>query len=416
MDKPISNTEQKKNSNRRKVKGLLILFVMVLGLLGFRQMVKPKIDASDIRIATLEIGRVQEAFSASGKVLAAQEIEINAPLNSEVTQVYLRAGQSVEKGMPILELEREYIALEVEQLKDALAVKRNNLELLSLRFDKTLSDIQHQLQIAELRIQEQESQLRKSEALQKVGGITPDEVMAQELQLKVSKLQRDQLIADVKHTKLSNKGEKENLRLELSIQEKALQERQSKLDKTQVRAPQSGVITFLNEDLGRKIQEGQLLTRIANLNAFKVEARCSDRFNERLELGQLVNVKVNNNQLQGIISNILPALENNTIQFEVSLAEADADFLRPNLYAEVEVVLREKKQVLRLARGSAINSSPTQYLYQIKGEYAYRVPIQKGIQAKGYIEIANDNFKAGDQFIISSMEDFDHLEQIYIRP
>jgi len=220
---------------------------------------------------------------------------------------------------------------------------------------------------------------------------------------------------ELDYRKSVNVNEKRGLELEYKIQEKRLAELKRKLRETNVKAPQSGVITFINEDLGRKVQEGETLVKIANLEKFRVEASSSDRNSSKIQLGMPVRVRINNQNLKGTISNILPAVENNTIKFNIALEDPSADVLRPNIRAEIFIITDSKKNILRVKNGPAFRGASSQYVYVVEGEMAVRRRVTKGLQSSDWVEVVS-NLSEGENVIISDLKnhDADHLEEFKI--
>ena len=79
----------------------------------------------------------------------------------------------------------EYVALEFEKLADELELKKNNVTLLKLEYDKNLRDLELEDEIKALQLSSLEAQLTDAERLQKIGGATQEEVEQAELNLKI---------------------------------------------------------------------------------------------------------------------------------------------------------------------------------------------------------------------------------------
>ncbi|MFT4566546.1 MAG: HlyD family secretion protein, partial [Saprospiraceae bacterium] len=323
-------------------------------------------------------------------------------------------GEYVKNGDMILELDQEFTRLEYDQLDDELKLKRNNVDKLKLEYDKNLRDLDYQNQIKSLQLDELTAQVKDQERLRDVGGATAEEVEQAELQLKVAKLEKSMLENELGYRQSVNVNEKRGLELEYTIQEKKLAELSRKLRETKVRAPQEGVITWINEDIGRKVTEGETLVRIANLEKFRVEASSSDRNSNKIDVGMPVKVRINRKDLTGYISTILPALENNTIKFHVQLDEPDSELLRPNIRAEVFIITDNKTGVIRVKNGPGFKGASSQYIYVLEGNKAVRRRITKGLTNSDFVEIT-DNLIVGEQVIISDMKDYDHLEEFIIQ-
>jgi HlyD family secretion protein len=200
------------------------------------------------------------------------------------------------------------------------------------------------------------------------------------------------------------------------IEEKKLQELRRKLSETAVKAPRVGVVTWINESIGQKVNEGEALVKLANLEAFRIEASCSDRYANLVKTGLPVRVRVNREDLAGYISAILPAVENNTLEFIVELEKENHPGLRPNMRVEVFIVSDKKEQVLRVRNGAAFTGAVEQNVFVLDGEKAVRQRVNIGLTSSDFVELKNTSLQPGDRIIISDMKDYDHLETITLRP
>jgi HlyD family secretion protein len=182
-----------------------------------------------------------------------------------------------------------------------------------------------------------------------------------------------------------------------------------------VRATSRGVITWVNENIGEQVPEGSPLVRVADLRSFQIEGACSDRFADRIQVGQEVNVRINDNFLKGHIKNILPAVSNNTVAFIVDLESPDDPQLRPNMRVETFVVTDQKKDVLRVKQGAAFKGGQRQDIYVVRGDQAHKLDVRTGISNGEYIELLTDELIAGDRIIISDMSEYEHLDVIQLK-
>jgi len=415
MDKQISSNEIRSAKTKTYIRYAIIAALLLGALWWVRGFLTRSIEKDKLHIVRVERGDIQNTLTAAGTVIPTVEREINAPVSTEIKRVIRNNGDVVKQGETILELDQEFTQLAYDQLYDELQLKRNNIDKLKLEYDKNLRDLDYQTQIKALQVEELGAQVKDQIRLNEVGGATKEEVEQAELQLKVANLEKSMLQNELDYRKSVNVNEKRGLELEYKIQEKRLAELKRKLRETNVKAPQSGVITFINEDLGRKVQEGETLVKIANLEKFRVEASSSDRNSSKIQLGMPVRVRINNQNLKGTISNILPAVENNTIKFNIALEDPSADVLRPNIRAEIFIITDSKENILRVKNGPAFRGASSQYVYVVEGEMAVRRRVTKGLQSSDWVEVVS-NLSEGENVIISDLKnhDADHLEEFKI--
>ncbi len=414
MDKVIPENEQ--NSHRLKLgaKAILLLLLFSGSLFAFRSFISPKAEMNLFHIAEIERGDIQNSLTASGIVLPSFERELNAPVNTEIKEVKLSKGALVTTGDLIMELDQEFTKLEFDKLKDELMLKRNNYDKLKLQFDKDLQDLQYRDQIKALQIQELQTEVDDQARLLEIGGSTKEDLKNAELQLDISRIEKKILENELQFTQATNLTDKEGLDLEYAIQQKRLQELKTKLSETAVKAPNDGVITWINEDIGKTVVQGEPLVRIAKLDHFQIEATSSDRHAAHITTGLPVIVRINKEELQGQIETVLPAVENNSLKFIVALDQPDAEILRPNLRAEVFMITDSKQNVLKIKNGPALAGSRERALFLVEDGQARKITLRKGMSNSDYVEVAGQNLAVGQRIIISRTEDFDHLDSFKI--
>lgn len=415
MDKEISKSDQRRSKRKKWIVYVLVLLGAVFAIWSLKQIVTKKASQNEFRIATVETGIMRNMISASGTVLPAFERVINAAVTTEIKRVVLPKGTFVQKGELIIELDQEFSQLEFGKQQDQLSLKRNNIDKLKLQYDKDLLNLDYQNQIKKLEISSLNAQVRDQNRLLKIGGATEEELESAKMNLQVAELEQKMLENNLNYAKSVNLTEKNNLELEFKIQEKEFLHLKRKLRETSVRSPLDGSITWINENIGKTVQEGEPLVKIAVLDRYIVEATTSDRNTEKIQIGQPVEVRINNSILTGRVQSVLPEVKNNSISFLVELDKADADVLRPNIRAEVFLITSQKENALRVKNGMAFRGASEQNVFVVRDGIAIKTKIRRGLTNSDFVEITSDNIQIGDKIIISDTEDYDHLDQFIIQ-
>ncbi len=413
MDREISSEERNKDTWKKLIKAILLVVVLGILILLFRKVLGKNIDHNDLLIVNVEKGNILNKLSASGVIVPAFERALNAPVTTEIKEIIKQTGQHVKSQDLIMKLNQEFTQLEYDKLHDELELRKNNINKLELQFDKEVKDLGHQADIKGIQIEELEAQLSNKKTLFKIGGVTEDEVKGLELQLKIAKIEKEMLENNHLFKQKVNKTERKGLGLEYTIQEKRLIELRKKLQNTDVRAPIGGVITWINENIGRTVTAGEPLVRIANLDKYKVEATTSERYAQSLLLGMEVEVRIGKTNLKGFVDRILPEVIDNTVKFIVRLEDPSHELLRSNMRTDVFLITDEKHDVLKLKNGKAIKGAKKQFVFVVKDGKAHKQQITKGISNGEYVEVV-DGLNIGDQVIISDISNFDYLDEFSV--
>ncbi len=415
MDSPVSSKDQRKAARSRWLRVVLILGVLVLAGWGIRSWLRPSAKTGAFRFATVERGPVESAISTTGLVVPAYEEMLTSPITARLTHVYLRSGAKVNAGDAIVSLDAEYTRLLYEQLRDELELRKNNVTSLKLTFDKDLRDLELRDQIKGLQVTRLDAQLSDARQLQAVGGAPREEVRQAELALQIARLEKQQLENELTYRHAALTSDKRKLELEVQIQEKKLAELARKLSETTVKAPLAGVITWVNEDIGKNIAEGEALVKLANLTGFRIEGSGSDLYADQIRPGLSVKVRINDDYLPGTIRSVSPAVEKNALKFQIALDNPSAASLRPSMQVEVFVITDQKPDALRIVNGPAFTGAKVQDLFVVEGNVARKRRVTVGLNNVNYVELSGD-IHAGDKIILSDTRAYAHLNQIQLKP
>jgi HlyD family secretion protein len=414
MDKVIE--EEVKAQKNRKLIGVILIAVAILivAILLLRFTIKTTIKRSAITTAIVETGSIENTISATGEVLPEFEETITSPINASVQKVMLDAGSEVNANQSVLMLDKSAATTELEKMKFRLESKRNDIRKLKLELDKSFFDIKSNDDIKQLRINSYEADVENAKRLFKAGGGTREDIEKAELNLKVARLEKQQLENEIRSKQQTMQVEKKEAEIALAIQESELRELQRKLQLAEIVATRKGVVTWVNKNIGANVSEGEALARIADLSSFKIQGSISDNFIEQLRVGLTAIVKFNDSLIRGTVVNIQPAIQNNIVTFDVRLNERSNSILRPNMKLDVYLVTAAKNNIKRVVNGSTFKGSSTQDVFVLNGDKAIRRTVHIGLSNFDYVELL-DNVKPGEVIIVSDMSAYKNAKEITIQ-
>jgi HlyD family secretion protein len=413
MDRELSSHTLRQRKTRTYLIGLLTVAMVASGFLLFRSSLKTSLPAGRIRTAVAEVGPIENTLTASGILIPEFEQVIASPIKAEIRRVLATPGTTVKINQPILELDKSLTVNEYEKQKDQLALKRNGITQLKLKLQKGLYELEINNAIKDLNIGSLQAKLDNARHLKTVGGATQEEVNEADFNLKTAQLEKQKLANELRSMKQSIVADLREMQLQASIQEKDLRELENKLKQADIVAKRAGVLTWVNENIGSSVTEGEQLAKIADLNGYSIEGSCSDTYADQLKTGMEVIVKINEVVLRGHITNIRPTVKNNILTFMVALDKNNHPALRPNMKVEVFIVTDASTRVIRVANGPAFNGKAEQALFVLENGTARRRQVKTGASNFDFVELKS-NIKAGETVIISDMSEYEHLNEITI--
>ena len=291
--------------------GLMSWFLSCSGQSGSSEntpgQIIPAVEAVQARYGSLPLTQ-----RLSGIVEARNQIEIYPEVSAVIVKVYVKNGDMVKKGDPLVQLrDKEF----QERLKQATAGYQIAVA---------------QLKQAEARLNEIQSELKRVEALAEKGLTSPSE-------LEMTQTRAISAEADV------------NLAKARVEQEKAtMEERSETLSQTLIRSPITGSVGNRNAEVGMLVTGSTRLFTLGELENVKVKVVLTDRMLNYIKEGQRVEI-VNEHSPEGIIeanlSRISPFLNpiSHSTEAEIDLANPGRT-LKSGMFVTADIFYGESEQ------------------------------------------------------------------------
>jgi HlyD family secretion protein len=414
MDREIAPDYIKTTRYRRWTIIAVVVVAAAAILYFFRKSLSTSLESARIRTGAVETGDVENTLTASGEIIPAYEQIFTSPIRASIKRILLTPGTQVQPGQPIVELDKSLTLIESERYKDQLELKKNSIDQLRMKLNKDLYDAEINDRIKSLNINKLRADFEDAKRLQKVGGGTMEDITRAENALKIAELEKQQLENDLKYNRESMSASLRETELGAQIEGKNLQELQHKLKMADIVADRKGVLTWVNENIGSSVNEGEMLAKVADLGSFRVEGNCSDVYADQVKAGLSAIVKVNEQLLRGIVTQVKPAVKDGAIAFAVQLDNAKNASLRPNMKVEVYLVTSKSTRTMRVPNGPTFTGKRKQYVYVLKNGVAHRREVETGLSNFDFVEIKS-GLQVGEQVILTDMNSYQHLEEITIQ-
>lgn len=413
MDREIPLSEQRKERRKQIIRygaiivGLAIVVIIVVNFL------QGSISSKNVIIGTVDRGTIEVTVNASGKVIPLTEEIIVSPINSRILEVYKEAGDSVNKDEPILKLELASIETDYKQKLDEKEMKKSKLIQSQVSLDNTISDLQMQLQVKDMKLKQLQTELKNERYLDSIGASTSDKVRQAALNYEVAKLELQQLKEQIVNEKKNASAEVKVQQLDLSIFEKSLAESARLLKDARILSPQRATLTYVNNQIGSQVSAGAQIAIVSDLSHFKVLAEIADSYAEKLSSGAKAIIKIGQLQLEGTVVNITPSVKNGVINFTVMLKDSGNSRLRSGLKTDVYVTHGIQDDVLRIPNSTYYIGAGEYELWVVKNGEAEKKKIKLGESSFQYVEVIS-GLEKGEQVIISDMNQYKNKQKLKI--
>lgn len=411
MDREIPKEVQRKELLKLIAKwgGGAVAGVAVLAFaLSFMQ---TSLKRKSLTISSVDRGSIEVSVNASGRVIPAFEEIINSPITSRILEVYRKGGDSVDVGTPIVSLDLQSVETDYTKLLDEDKMKQLQLEQLRISNKGKLSEMEMKLKVSRMELNRKEVELKNEQYLDSLGAGTTDKVRQVELSYRVGQLQLSEDEQKYSNEKELTEADLKVRELELQIFRKGLAEMKRTLDDARIRAPRKAILTYVNSEIGAQVTQGSRVAVVSDLSRFRIEGEIADAYGDRIAAGSRVVVKIGNDKLPGIVSEVTPLSRNGVISFIVQLEENNHPRLRSGLKTDVHVLSAIKDEVMRIANGSYYIGPGEYELFVVAGDQLIKRKVTLGESNFERVEVLR-GLKEGDEAVVSDMSNYIHKNKI----
>jgi HlyD family secretion protein len=300
--------------NKKNISIILVTALVVIGVAAIAYFssvfIPSELNASELKTETVNRGTIISGVKASGVVESENEVLILSPASSLIKKIYKEPGSWIEKGEVILQLDKESIESEIENITDQLEMRQNSLMKTRLSAQSTKLDLEYNEEVKKLRIVSLKSTLEDQKQLLEVGGISPAKIDKTKQEIVLA--EKDIGIVTEKNTIRLKQlvADEKGLLLQIRMQEKTLKEKYEVLDKLKITAPSSGIILAISGNEEQRADKDKLLVRMSDLTSFKITGSIDEKFAKQINTGNRVFVKIDGENLEGRVGIITPVVEN----------------------------------------------------------------------------------------------------------
>ena len=285
---------------------------------------------------------IQDRISATGTLLANEEVELVGETSGRITRVLFREGSPVRAGQ--------------------LLVKVNDAEL-----QADLESVRRRLALAELT-------LGRQNRLLEMGGVSREEFDLTQNEVDV-------------------------LRAEL-------QRIQAQIAKTEVRAPFGGTIGLREVSEGSYLSPQQRIATLQDLDPIKVEFDIPERSQGQVRVGSPVTFRVegSDGEYEATVYALAQEIDPNTRTLRVRAQGSNPErTLRPGSFARVELIQREIPDALLVPTSALIPSAKQTTVFLVRDGLALSQPVQTGIRTEERVQITS-GVAAGDTVVTAGLQ------------
>ncbi|MBC7425426.1 MAG: efflux RND transporter periplasmic adaptor subunit [Bacteroidia bacterium] len=308
---------------------IIILVAIVIVLVIIAALTKKGGKGTKVSVEKASMHNIVEEVSASGKIYPESEVKISPDVSGEITELYVKEGDTVKQGTLLLKINPELYITTLDQAKASLNTAKANS-----------ANSEAQLSRVNASYLQQQKLWERSQKLFKEKVLSQQDYDNAEAQYMMSK-------ADYEASQKAVLSSKYNIE---SVQANVQQATKS-YGRTSIYAPSDGIVTALNSEKGERVvgtsqMAGTEIMRISNLDNMEVRVDVNENDIVRIKLGDTANIEVDaygNRVFKGIVT-----LVANSATQSSSLTSTDQV---TNFQVKIRILSSSYKDLIKQAAG-----------------------------------------------------------------
>jgi HlyD family secretion protein len=382
----------------------IIIFIVLALVFGNKQ----GNTVTEVVKTTAVVKEDIEAYvNSTGVVLSKDSVSVLPKQNGEIIAVYVKEGDSVNKGDLLAELDSSTLENQIRETEIQLEIAKETLvQIVNQGSNNYKSSYNNAL----LSKNTAYASYEDAKALFEAGVYSQKSVDDAYNAYKQALNTYDEM-----RSKYNNDAAASDIRIqELRIEsyENNLAEQKKQLEQMKILAPIDGVVTDLEAKVLNIAMTGSPLFTIEDLDNLKVEINISQYDIYKISSGQQVTIKADGNDtmdFEGAVASIgskavtkvLRSSQEMVIEVDIDVLSENTG-LKPNYSAKTEILTASAKDVLVLPYEALYVDKEGQLIvYTVRDGFAKAHIIEKGVESMLKFQVIASDIEEGDKIILN---------------
>lgn len=368
------------------------------------------LSRSSVRLANFQsgvadVGTIETTVTASGRVCPGLEEIINSPIAARILKVYKNAGDMVEEGEPILQLDLTNVQTQYDQMVDEKRMKELQLEQARINAESSLREKEMHLKVKEMTVNRLAMELRNEQHLDSIGSGTGDNVRRARYAWETARLELEQMRQALTDSRAISRADLRLKELDLEVFSRKVAEAERTLTDSRILAPRRAILTQIVSEIGRQVGAGSQVAVVSELDHYKIDCEIADNYADRVATGSRVAIKIGKQVIDGVISDLSPVSRNGVIAFTVQPDNDSHPMLRSGVRADVYVKTNIIDDAVRIPNGPFYAAGPgiySMFVVNPDGSSMEQRAVTIGQSNYEFVEVLS-GLEPGERVIISDM-------------
>jgi biotin carboxyl carrier protein len=245
---------------------VFVIYVIVAGT-GPRRI---RYGAENLEIAEVKQGKFLEYVDVEGIVQPLMTIKLNSLENGTVERIVAEEGSLLRQGDTILILTNPDLIRSIEDERDELEKQRITYEEKKLEMERKSSQLKRLAMETTYRLDRLSKQYHLDQEEFQIGIKSKAQLEVASDEYKFNLKNTEMLLAELQHDSLMSNIQIELMKSDFMNKEKRFVRSKKRLDDLVVKAPFSGLLSFLNVIWGERVAAGSSIGMLKIIDQFKI--------------------------------------------------------------------------------------------------------------------------------------------------
>jgi HlyD family secretion protein len=419
---------RKKPKSGKWLRWVLLLFVIGGGIaattsgLSNLKPALPEFDRAPVIFDSVQRGTLVREVRGSGTLVPVDITWVTTEVGGQVTEVLVEPGVEVTRETIILKLHDPQMERAVREAERSFTLAKADVERFKISQKSTQLDLKVATATSRANFEESRLQSELHGRLSLRGLISPRQARQSR-----DKAARSRMLMEVQIERVVNSKKTQQLQYDeklawVSRAQDRLNERKEQEAALIVRANVSGTLQQLGNqngnglEVGQRVGLGSVVAKITNPTRLMAVLQISQIQARDILVGQLAKIDTRNGIIDGRVSRIDPAVQNDRVTVDVELTGELPRGARPDLAVEglIEVTRLEDVMSVRKPLYSRENVTVEVFRLDSDGETVSRVAAEFGSSSVHTIEVIT-GLREGDQIVVSDTTRWKSFDRVKLK-
>ncbi len=342
------------------------------------------VEVSEVKYKTLA-----NITTMSGKISADKYVVIVPTIPGKVQTINVKDEDKVNKGDVLFTLDKNDIQRQVDQAKAGYDMAKINYDITLNQANIAKDSLERTRTLTESVLNNARENLENTKRLYEAGAVSKSQLEQVEIALEQQETQMQAQLDQAEMSASSKITDLANSQLEQA--KLAYTQAKDALDNTIITSPLSGVVTSINIEIGSMASNAQASMNVVDMDRVYVGMEVVEGLINKLTPGQKVDLTIpaiSSEPISAVLDNINPIPDTRTQLYGIKIYIENKDnIIKPGMFANVEIPLEVKDNVLSIPSQAVIVKGEKNIVYIVEDDKAIEKEIKVGLDTGSEVEI-----------------------------